>query len=324
MKSIAPHAPYCLDEIRHKISLVTLVGNEIELKRRLDHRYWGLCPFHKEKTPSFCVNEKKGFAFCFGCEWYGDIFDWVRARQRLSFKDAVKFLADYTGSGAVIRKPTAPKEHDTLDQDNDNREIWAQRLWFGCRPAARTLVEIYLKKRRIDPLPSGVIENLRYHPALYHKESDTNLPAMVAALQNSKGHITGIHRTFLKRNGLGKAQIPHPKKMAGKARGSAIRLQAAEETLCIAEGIETALSIMVATGLPAWAAGSLGNMALIEVPPIVKDVVLCVDADGNQAALDEIINKAADFYATCGKRVRIAYPKKGMDFNDMLRRAMYA
>ncbi len=79
---------------------------------------------------------------------------------------------------------------------------------------------------------------------------------MVAALQNSKARITGIHRTFLLHNDL------------DKVRGSAIRLQAAKETLCIAEGIETALSIMVATGLPAWAAGSLGSMALIEVHPI--------------------------------------------------------
>src|SRR6267378_4470246 len=62
--------PGFLDELRARISLSDVVGRKASLKRRSGSEYAGLCPFHNEKTPSFTVNDKKGFYHCFGCLFF--------------------------------------------------------------------------------------------------------------------------------------------------------------------------------------------------------------------------------------------------------------
>ena len=61
-----------LDELREKIPLSELIGRKVKLTHK-GREYTGLCPFHKEKTPSFTVNDDKGFYHCFGCGAHGDI-----------------------------------------------------------------------------------------------------------------------------------------------------------------------------------------------------------------------------------------------------------
>ena len=64
--------PGFLDELRARLSLSEVVGRKVSLKRRSGAEYAGLCPFHNEKTPSFTVNDKKGFFYCFGCHEKGN------------------------------------------------------------------------------------------------------------------------------------------------------------------------------------------------------------------------------------------------------------
>ena len=67
-------------------------------------REWlGLCPFHNEKTPSFTVNEEKGFYHCFGCQAHGSVFDFVMQQEGLSFPEAVEKLAAEAGGAAQGR-----------------------------------------------------------------------------------------------------------------------------------------------------------------------------------------------------------------------------
>jgi len=309
----------------------------VRLKRK-GREHWGLCPFHSEKTPSFSVNEEKGFAHCFGCGWHGDAIDWIKERRGMSFTEAVEYLAIRAGlrpdregrarpkAKPIARpkaKPIARPAREDLDREKEDKIAWARKVWSECRPAPGTLVETYLWSRNIDTarLPLGVPPTIRFHPSLRHADTGLSFPTMVAAVQNGGGRLTGIHRTFLKPEGDGKALVTGPKKMAGVVWGGAIRLCSAAATLGIAEGIETALSVTKAARLPVWVAGSLGNMAAIDLPPVVKDLVLCVDADGDQEALAKTIEKARAFHAARGRRVRIARPPAGMDFNDMLRGA---
>jgi len=138
---------------------------------------------------------------------------------------------------------------------------------------------------------------------------------MVAAVQAVDGRITGIHRTFLSPNGLGKAPIDRPKMMLGPCACGAVRLASTAPTLAIGEGIETCLSAMIVTGMPAWAALSTSGLKALQLPAEVRGVVILADADAPGEAAAEV---AARRWIREGRRVRIARPPAGRDFNDVL------
>ena len=85
-----------LDELRDRIGLADVVGRRVRLTKK-GHEHSGLCPFHKEKTPSFTVNEEKGFYHCFGCGAHGSAFDFVMETEGLNFREAVDKLAADAG-----------------------------------------------------------------------------------------------------------------------------------------------------------------------------------------------------------------------------------
>ncbi|HET9960479.1 MAG TPA: DNA primase [Polyangiaceae bacterium] len=85
-----------LDRIRRETDLVALIGESLKLQRR-GRSFVGLCPFHKEKSPSFHVNAERGFYHCFGCHASGDAFKFVQEIEGLDFQEAVRRLADRAG-----------------------------------------------------------------------------------------------------------------------------------------------------------------------------------------------------------------------------------
>ncbi len=85
-----------LDELRTRAGLADVVGRRVKLTRK-GREHQGLCPFHKEKTPSFTVNEEKGFYHCFGCQAHGSVFDFVMETEGLNFPEAVEKLAADVG-----------------------------------------------------------------------------------------------------------------------------------------------------------------------------------------------------------------------------------
>jgi hypothetical protein len=124
-----------------------------------------------------------------------------------------------------------------------------------------------------------------------------------------------IHRTFLARDGAAKAPVDPQKMMLGPCRGGAVRLAEPSDVLMVGEGIETCLAAMQATGHPAWAALSTSGLRTLDFPKDVRDVIVLADGDaaGEAAARD-----CAWRWKREGRRVRIARPSQGMDFNDML------
>ena len=80
--------PQFLDEIRTRVPLSDVVGKQVRLIRR-GREFVGLCPFHKEKSPSFAVVEDKGFFHCFGCGAHGDVIGFLMRTENLSFPEAV-------------------------------------------------------------------------------------------------------------------------------------------------------------------------------------------------------------------------------------------
>jgi DNA primase len=88
--------PAFLDELRMRVGLAEVVGRRTRLVKK-GREHSGLCPFHNEKTPSFTVNEDKGFFHCFGCGAHGDVIGFVMRTENLSFPEAVERLANEAG-----------------------------------------------------------------------------------------------------------------------------------------------------------------------------------------------------------------------------------
>ena len=97
-------SPQFLDELRARVDLAGLVGKRVRLQKR-GREHIGLCPFHNEKTPSFTLNEDKGFYHCFGCGEHGSAIDFVMKLDNLSFPDAVERLAGDAGLEVPVESP---------------------------------------------------------------------------------------------------------------------------------------------------------------------------------------------------------------------------
>lgn len=82
-----------LDELRARADIVQVISGYVTLKRN-GHKYWGLCPFHGEKTASFSVDPERQLYYCFGCKAGGSVIQFIMDIERLDFPEAVRFLAD--------------------------------------------------------------------------------------------------------------------------------------------------------------------------------------------------------------------------------------
>ena len=103
------------DELRQRLSLVDVISRRVPLKKK-GQNYWGCCPFHNEKTPSFSVNEDKGFYHCFGCGEHGDIISFTMKSENINFVEAIKELADMAG----IKMPEFKQKTQQQIEDEEN------------------------------------------------------------------------------------------------------------------------------------------------------------------------------------------------------------
>ena len=101
-------SPQFLDELRARTSLSTLIGRTVKVQKA-GREYKACCPFHNEKTPSFTINDEKGFYHCFGCGAHGDAIRWMTDQRGLPFMDAVKELAATAGLELPAPDPRAAK-----------------------------------------------------------------------------------------------------------------------------------------------------------------------------------------------------------------------
>jgi DNA primase len=85
-----------LSEIRNRLDIAEVIGEHVALQRK-GGRFWGLCPFHQEKSPSFSVTPDKGVFYCFGCHKGGTVFDFVMEAEKVPWRDAVEILAKKAG-----------------------------------------------------------------------------------------------------------------------------------------------------------------------------------------------------------------------------------
>jgi putative DNA primase/helicase len=181
-----------------------------------------------------------------------------------------------------------------------------------CDAANGTRVKTYLISRGLC-LPPPL--TLRFHPGLRHPSGGIWRGMVALVTRGVDDKPIAVHRTFLTCDGQAKAPVEPAKMMLGPCGGGVVRLGQPGAVLMVGEGIETCLAATQATGHAAWAALSTSGLRALDLPCDVRDVIVLADGDaaGEAAARD-----CACRWKREGRRVRIARPPQGMDFNDML------
>ncbi len=257
---------------------------------------------------------------CPACDYPGETFSVRERRGEL----ASLFCANGCDRGALDDAAnrvmggawTPPDQAEVTDEAARRaaRQARALALWNGAEPASGTPAGRYLAGRGLPDLARSPA--LRWRLDVPHPEGG-RLPAMLALVMDAAGAPVAVHRTYLRRDGTGKADVTPAKASLGPVWGGAIRLAPLAPELVIGEGIETSASAGRLLALPAWSALSAGNLARgLVLPPDVRTVVIAADPDqpGQDAARDAWHRWTAE-----GRRVRIATPNGSADFNDTLR-----
>ncbi|HQT84980.1 toprim domain-containing protein [Acidiphilium rubrum] len=194
----------------------------------------------------------------------------------------------------------------------------ARRLFAMAQPISGTVVEAYLRKRGITALHGTA--SLRFHPRCYYRPdawSPTETwPAMIAAVTDPGGKITGAHRTWLDPSGRDKAAIDTPRRAMGALLGNAVRFDVARDVLAAGEGIETMLSLRcVMPTMPMVAALSAAHLAAILFPATLRRLYIARDDDpAGDGAMASLIDRANE----AGIEAIALSPRLG-DFNEDLR-----
>ncbi|BDG74383.1 DUF7146 domain-containing protein [Roseomonas fluvialis] len=224
---------------------------------------------------------------------HGDLLDLIgRARGLESLRDVLeearRFLSLPTAQQPEPRAPVAAGSPDA-----------ARRLFHAGQPIKGTLAETYLRARGITYLDDLLA--LRFHPRCYYRADENapveTWPAMLAAVTDLEGTITGVHRTWLARDGSGKAQVATPRRAMGRLLGNGVRFGVVNHVVVVGEGIETMLALRcVLPSLPMIAALSASHLAALVLPACIRRLYLAQDNDhagiGAAATLTEWAGRA--------------------------------
>ena len=194
----------------------------------------------------------------------------------------------------------------------------ARRLVAMSKSIAGTIVETYLRGRGIADLNG--IDSLRFHPRCYYRpeaDAPTEIwPAMIAAVTDLKGHITGAHRTWLDPSGRDKAPVDTPRRAMGRLLGHAVRFGPASDVMAAGEGIETMLSPRcVMPDMAMVAALSAAHLGAILFPATLRRLYVVRD---NDLAGDGAVAGLFDRAQSAGIEAIVLSPRCG-DFNEDLR-----
>lgn len=176
----------------------------------------------------------------------------------------------------------------------------AIRLWAASKPIAGTLVRSYLAGRALRR--GGDLLALRFHPRCYYRPARDDAagvksayPAMIAAVTDLDGTLTGVHRTWLDGVGTAKAPVACPRRAMGHLLGGGVRFGLADAVMAFGEGIETMLSLReIAPALPLVAGLSAAHLAALEFPPPLRRLYVARERDdAGRAAFAALAERTA-------------------------------
>jgi putative DNA primase/helicase len=270
------------------------------------------CPCHFDDDPSLSLADAgdRLLVWCFaGCSSL-DVLAELRRRGLLDRHErqrpSTTAERDKRVNAALGRRRA---ENRRKAEDAAKRTAEAAELWERTEPAGRVVAN-YLAGRGITVRTP---EALRWMP---------DASAIVARVDDVRGRLVAVHRTFLYLTGNGWRR--RNRMMLGPCAGGAVRLAPAAETLMIGEGVETVMAAMQCAGMPGWAALSTSGLKALKLPHSVRRVVILADHDADGAG-ERAADEAARRWLREGRQVRVAMPAEpGSDFNDVLKRGVRA
>ncbi|MEO7170235.1 MAG: toprim domain-containing protein [Sphingomonas sp.] len=295
-------------------------------KGRKEGRYWLVGDVHNTPGRSLYVRlsasaDGRGAAG----KWtdaqsgdHGDLLDIIAVTRgcrtmREILDEARRFLsmpAPLPPQGPPLRRTKAPS--GTAEA--------ARRLWAASKPITGSAAASYLASRKITLLTG--FDALRFHPRCYYRASHEDgpgvraaWPAMIAAVTDLDGSVTGVHRTWLALGDGGKAPVAYPRRAMGNLLGHGVRFGRAGAVMVAGEGIETMLSLREAMpSMPAIAALSAAHLAAILFPAVLRRLYVARDDDPAGAGALAALSRRA---MSTGIEVVPLEPRLD-DFNDDL------
>lgn len=255
---------------------------------------------------------------------FGDLLDLVReACGLVDFRDVAEEARHFLSLPQP--EPVSDLRGDVSDASPVERPATerARRLFRMTQPLAGTLADIYLRERGI--LRASTHGALRFHPSCYYRDlvtaRTTSFPALIAAVTDAAGAITGVHRSWLDPDGIGKAKVDDPRRALGGLLGNGVRFRYPVTdpvpVLATGEGIETMLSLShVMPGMPMVAALTANHLAGFHFPPGCRRIYIAADADAAGRHGIEGLSRRAQAH---GILPLVLSPELG-DFNDDLLR----
>jgi hypothetical protein len=244
---------------------------------------------------------------------HGDLLDLIRINRGLDYFPALRdevlsFLSEPAHLTNPVREAVKP-----------NSRAAARRLFAMAKPVSSTLAETYLTETRGLVFRSFPL-SLRFHPGCFYRPDAQsilqNWPALLAAVTDEHGDITGLLRTYLARDGSGKAPLAYPRLAMADLNGHAVRFGTADDALIVGEGLETMLSVKLALpGIPAAAALTANHLRAFALPPRVRRLYIAADNDAPGLAARDVVEKRA---AAMAVDVTTLLPEAD-DWNGLLR-----
>lgn len=247
---------------------------------------------------------------------HGDLLDLIAANRRL---DSLRDVLDEARSFLTLPQPEPPPREPPAPTGSPEA---ARRLFAMAKPIGGTIAEAYLSERAITDVRG--LAALRFHLNCYYRGDEHEAhdrardawPALIAAVTDLDGTITGVQRTWLDPSGKAKAPVATPRRAMGHLLGNGVRFGAATDILAAGEGIETMLSLRsVIPVLPMIAALSANHLSALALPPTLRRLYIARD---NDPAGWHGADKLADRVTQAGIEAVMLDPALG-DFNEDLR-----
>ena len=248
---------------------------------------------------------------------HGDLLDLIARVRRL---DNLRDVMDEARRFLSLPRPESARHLPPAPVGSPES---ARRLFAMAQPIRGTLAETYLRRRGVTALHD--LAALRFHPRCFYRAHDDapreTWPALLAAVTALDGTITGVHRTWLARDGADKAPVATPRRAMGRLLGHGVRFGVAQDVLAAGEGLETVLSLRcVLPGLPMVAALSAHHLAALVLPPGLRRLYIARDSDAAGRHAAEALAARAE---AAGIEALVLTPTAD-DFNADLRRFGHA
>lgn len=348
--------PAFLETLRSRLPLSDIVGQRVKLVRA-GRELKGCCPFHNEKTPSFTVNDSKGFFHCFGCGAHGDVISFVMRHDRLAFPEAVELLAGQAGLEVPRFSPDdldRARQQKTLHQLCETACVWFEQQLRASRGreglaylTGRGLGEETLRRFRLGYAPADAQALLTHLKAqgfepdqmvevglARRREEDGSLYAffrdrVLFPVTDRRGRVVAFGGRILKGDGPKYINSPdHPLFHKGQLLYSLARAREAAPRgapVVVVEGYMDVIALVEA-GFEA-AVAPLGTALteeqiaeLWKLGGTAGDPILCFDGDtAGQRAAARAVERVLPGLGP-GKSLRFAFLPGGQDPDDLIRR----